>query len=120
MARKRNQGWSEFRDSTETHPNFRGPIGNGIAFVNCHYVVQVREYDDPRFGLVVHLWIRNNDGSTFHDWQEFQRIKNELVGPEWTAVEVYPPQSELVDDANLYHLFCFKNCGHLPFTLKGE
>lgn len=48
-------------------------------------------------------------------WWEAQRIKNELAGPDATAVEVYPPQREVVDDANAYHLWVLPQA--LPFSL---
>lgn len=48
-------------------------------------------------------------------WWEAQRIKNELAGPEATAVEVYPPQGEVIDEANAYHLWVLPN--PLPFSL---
>lgn len=38
-------------------------------------------------------------------WHEAQRIKNEIAGPDATAVEIYPPHAEVVDDANAYHLW---------------
>lgn len=38
-------------------------------------------------------------------WLEAQRIKNEIAGADATAVEVYPPQSEVVDHADAYHLW---------------
>lgn len=49
-------------------------------------------------------------------WWEMQRIKNELVGEDATAVEVYPPQSEVVDGADMFHLWVLD--GPLPFTLS--
>lgn len=57
---------------------------------------------------VVLLGISNFDQSARHDWREFQRIKNELVGPEWEAVEIHPPESRLVDPSNFYLLWCFE------------
>ena len=38
-------------------------------------------------------------------WREAQRIKDELLGPTVTAIEVYPPQAEIVDAADMYHLW---------------
>jgi hypothetical protein len=35
-----------------------------------------------------------------HDWRDLQRIKNQLVGPECEAVELYPAESRKVDTAN--------------------
>ena len=57
---------------------------------------------------MIHLSIRNADRSARHDWRDFQRIKNQLAGPEWEAVEIYPAESRLVDAANQYHLWCFQ------------
>lgn len=48
-------------------------------------------------------------------WWEMQRIKNEIVGEDATAVEVYPPQSEVVDGADMFHLWVLD--APLPFTL---
>lgn len=42
------------------------------------------------------------DGIT---WDELQRVKNETLGPDVWCVEVYPPESELVDVANMRHLW---------------
>lgn len=48
-------------------------------------------------------------------WPEAQRIKNELAGAEATAVEVYPPENEVIDQADMYHLWVLP--GRLPFSL---
>lgn len=48
-------------------------------------------------------------------WHEMQRIKDELAGTEATAVEVYPPHSELVDAADMFHIWVVQ--GRLPFSL---
>lgn len=38
-------------------------------------------------------------------WWEMQRIKNEIAGEDAVAVEVYPPQSEVVDGADMFHIW---------------
>lgn len=48
-------------------------------------------------------------------WPEMQRIKDEIAGPSATAVEVYPPAAEVVDQADMYHLWVLP--GRLPFSL---
>lgn len=48
-------------------------------------------------------------------WPEMQRIKDEIAGTDATAVEVYPPQSEIIDQANMYHLWVLP--APLPFSL---
>jgi len=56
---------------------------------------------------VVHLSIKRHDQEPFQDWRDLQRIKNELVGPENEAVQLYPRESRLVDAANQVHLWVF-------------
>lgn len=51
------------------------------------------------------IYARANDAR--HDWREYQQIKNDLVGPEWEAVELYPAESRLVDPSNAFYLWCF-------------
>lgn len=38
-------------------------------------------------------------------WDELQVIKNEFAGEETTAVEVYPPQHEVVNQMPMRHLW---------------
>jgi hypothetical protein len=56
---------------------------------------------------LVHLSIKRRDKRPVHDWRDLQRIKNELLGPEHEAVELYPAESRLVDAANQFHLWGF-------------
>lgn len=51
-------------------------------------------------------------------WSEKQRIKDELIGPERLAVEVFPPRSELVDQADAYHLWVLPEGFTLPFGVE--
>jgi len=55
---------------------------------------------------IVQLSIRRLDRGAARDWRDFQRIKNQLVGPECEAIELYPAESRLVDTANQFHLWC--------------
>lgn len=59
-----------------------------------------------------HLSIRNNDRSARHDWRDFQRIKDQLCGPAWEAIELYPAADRCLDEANQFHLWAFN--GTLP------
>jgi hypothetical protein len=62
---------------------------------------------------MVHLNIRRIDGEPIlRDWRDFQEIKNQLVGPECEAVELYPAESRKVDTSNKYHLWCFTDPAH--------
>lgn len=63
----------------------------------------------------VHLSIKRNDRAAVRDWRHFQRIKNEIMGPEREAVELYPAESTLVDESNQYHLWVLPKGGRFPF-----
>lgn len=63
-----------------------------------------------------HLAIRNTS-NTEVTWSQKQRIKNELAGEHSQAVEIFPPQSELIDEAPMYHLWVIPEGAELPFTI---
>lgn len=86
--------------------------------LNQKYSVQFFE-KFTAWGIVEHLIIRRHDTKAIHSWYDLQRIKNELVGSDRTAVEVYPSESQLVDDENLYHLWVLPSGFELPFGLHG-
>ncbi len=48
-------------------------------------------------------------------WHEMQRIKDEIAGHDATAIEVYPPHDQIVDDADMFHIWVLR--GNLPFGL---
>lgn len=52
-----------------------------------------------------HLTVEKFDGTDGVTWDELQAVKNEMLGPEAACVEVYPPESELVNDVNRRHLW---------------
>jgi hypothetical protein len=75
-------------------------------YINDIYQVQVRDIQ----GKLVHLNIRRRDGGPImRDWRHFQQIKNELVGPECEAIELYPAESRKVDASNKFHLWAVKD-----------
>jgi len=81
------------------------------VFTNDTYRVQVRR-DPP----IVQLTISRLDGEPAKDWRHFQQIKNELVGPEFEAIELFPAESRLVDMDNEYHLWVNTETGfRFPF-----
>lgn len=56
---------------------------------------------------------RWQDGIT---WDELQQIKNEVGYFAHTAVEVYPPMRDLVDENSIRHLWVLD--GSLPFSWR--
>lgn len=106
MSRAR---WTEFEafyipDDLRGFPDDRG-------WVNSLYQV----VESPMAPGWIHLSVKRRDGNPVHDWRDLQRIKNELVGPEAEAVELYPAESRLVDAANRFHLWCSTTQGKFPF-----
>ncbi len=81
-----------------------------VCYRNEVFAVLERDAGDG----VTHLAVASLSGVRPR-WWEMQRIKNELSGPERTAVEVYPPQSEAVDEADMFHIWVLP--GPLPFGI---
>jgi len=69
-------------------------------------------------GEVVWLSIKRLDKDTIHDWRDLQQIKNEVVGEEAEAIEIYPAESRKMDVANQYHLFAFTT--QIPIGFVGR
>ena len=108
----------------ELRPRFKDPKiekWREENYLNNRYSVQISDYSAWLHGVghdqVVHLWIRHHTGVMPHSWSDLQRIKNEIVGPEYLALEVYPRMSELTDEANIAHLWVMPPDYVLPFTL---
>ena len=71
------------------------------GWANDLYHVAVERLDTG----FVHLAIRRRDGRAKHDWRHLQQIKNEVVGAECEAVELFPAESRKWDTSNTFHLF---------------
>lgn len=106
------QPWGEWEDgfvpakAIELSPRLEG----STIKMNNHFQVWIRE-EKGKEGWPDMIWlsIKRHDKEAFHDWRIFQRIKNELVGEENEAVEIYPAESRKVDTANQYHLWVMKD-----------
>lgn len=100
----------------KTLPTGTGGCGWNMEVRAVHWNSVFSVLERPTTGAT-HFAITSLSGirPSFH---EIQRIKNELAGPDATAVEVYPPQSELVDEADMFHFFVVDP---LPFSIfKGR
>lgn len=82
-------------------------LARAQVFQNDLYEVVVYRDKPPGLPALVHLSVKRRDRAAVHDWRHLQRIKNEILGPEHEAVELYPAESRLVDAANQYHLWGF-------------
>ena len=96
-------------------------LGNGWfgelnrAYTDGEYAVMTRRVE-TEWGEITHACIRNVENTDI-PWAEKQRIKDELFGVERVAVEVFPARSDLVDEANMYHIWVLPAEMKLPFSL---
>ena len=106
-----------------TIKNFpKGSAGSGWAadfntcYVNGIFSVLDRELKTS-WGKVRHLAVASLSGIR-PSWHEMQRIKNEIAGPSTTAIEVYPPDDRVVDEADMFHVWVLPS--KLPFGIHGK
>jgi hypothetical protein len=109
--------WTPFEKAT-LHPDV-AKEGFDQCWKNSRYTVLVRYMKDTYGDDLVHLSVKRNDKNPMHDWRDMQRIKNEILGDEEEAMELYPAESRLVDTANQYHLWCFAG-RKAPFGYNSE
>jgi hypothetical protein len=67
-------------------------------------------------GKVEHAGICTATGTGL-TWAEKQKIKDEIFGLDATAIEVFPARANLVDAANMYHLWVLPAGHALPFGI---
>ena len=79
------------------------------------YSTQLLQVRTP-WGWTNHIRVRRLDGGDGIPWDDLQTIKNELLGKDATCVEVYPAEHELVNEANIRHLWEVPG-DFLPFGL---
>jgi hypothetical protein len=71
---------------------------NKITKIYKNYIIEL--YNDN------HIIIRKTDKSPVNvSWYEMQFIKNIVIGPDEYAIEIYPSEDDLVDNANIRHLW---------------
>ena len=80
------------------------------VWINNIYDVSVNKFE---YGPLIHLSIKLHDKSQIFGskWQHFQWIKNDILGEDYEAVELYPSESRMVNTANQYHLWALKDKG---------
>lgn len=95
----------------------KGTIGTGwtYGFETAHKNKVFSVLDRTLEGGVRHLAVSSLSGIR-PSWREMQRIKDELAGCDRTAIEVYPPATEIVDEADMFHIWVLT--APLPFGLR--
>jgi hypothetical protein len=66
------------------------------------------------------LSVKRKDRAPINNWRHLQQIKNDVCGKNYTAVEIYPSEKNLIDQANQYHLWVFTDGTELPFGWTGQ
>ena len=116
LARKPFGPW-EKRDISIHHPDrVLGLNWREDCYLNNRYSVQISD-QETSWGTVVHLWICRHDATQPRAWMDLQRIKNELIGEDRIAVEVFPAENNFKNSANMAHLWVLPEGMNLPFTL---
>lgn len=108
---RRTGAWGPWETLLLDPPQDFGHVG---IFSKAHRCAVFSVLDRLDYSGARHLAISSLSGIR-PSWPEAQRIKNELAGEGATAVEVYPPQGEVIDQADMYHLWVLP--GRLPFSI---
>lgn len=95
----------------------QNPKGWAYQFETAHVNDVFSVLDRTLPNGVRHLGVSSLSGIR-PTWPEMQRIKDDIAGIEATAVEVYPPQAEIIDQADMFHIWVLP--GSLPFSLHHE
>lgn len=85
-----------------------GTPDGGEMWENSRYLVTVRRHTagwPSDNGPFVQIGVSSHDGQARHDWRDFQRIKNDVCGEDWEAIELYPSERRLMDPSNYYMLW---------------
>ena len=88
-----------------------------VRWNNDKYQVAIFEAEmSGDFPDMWHLSIKRHDRYPIFNWRDIQTLKNELIGEDNEAVQLFPAESRLVDGANQYHLFVLKDASiRFPF-----
>lgn len=113
---KLHRGWEPLKrldndPRFQRNPDIPPELQGDEIWLSERYQCTVRylKSSDPSLPVgregMMHLSIHANDRGPMRNWRHLQQIKNEVAGEDRTAVEVFPPEHELTDSANEYHLF---------------
>jgi len=87
-----------------------------VTYSNNLYVVVI-EMTSP----LIHACVRRHDRKPCTDWNHLQQIKNELIGAEHEAVELFPAESRLINITNECHLWAHPKAGFcFPFGFSAS
>jgi hypothetical protein len=71
------------------------------------YIVERTDLSNQKSAFEFKLAVKRRDKQPIRTWRVLQDIKNQIAGDDRYAIEVYPPESEVTDTGNIYHLWVF-------------
>lgn len=110
--------WVEITDEDHTKILMKEIKGEKPVRIWRNGCFIVQAYNTPNSWGAVRLMIRWLDARPDHDWGLFQRIKNDLFGPDRVALEVYPSERNKQDVANMYWLWVMPEGFVVPIEIK--
>lgn len=111
------QGKGEWREINPPDPRLYPSLAGSRAMMNNLHMVVIKDVETTQ-GVVRHLHIQRLDRRPIHKWESLQQVKNEICGVQAEAVEIYPPQDEVVNAYNHYHLWVLPEGIKMPFGLR--
>lgn len=118
---RKDPPWTPFVEAALPPPEELACIGNPVRILlNSRYQVQVHEVPESALGPLVWLNLKRHDLAPLRDWRDLQRLKNEILGPDVEAVELFPAEGRLVDMANQYHLWALARGERFPFGFQAR
>ena len=95
---------------------FLRKVFNQEVWTNDLYMATVnRRMNKEVSAEIAEISITRKDREPIHDWRHFQQIKNDIVGEDSEAIEIYPNEKRLMDTANTYWLYAFPKDYIVPF-----
>ena len=85
---------------------------------NNRYTVNIHFLGGDRDGFV-ELAVHNHNRTPHVPWRHLQQIKNEIMGADREAIQLFPAESRLVDTANEYWLYVYP-IGKAPMRKRGK
>lgn len=118
-ARERASGqWSPFlRANVKGQVKGAGWLRDVHSIVKNPWCVLLVRTVMTAWGPIEHCAIRTASEGEM-TWKEKQKIKDEVFGPDRVAMEVMPRHDDIVDGANMYHIWVLPPGYVLPFGLN--
>lgn len=110
----KSEAWGKWLGATVTTQTMSGEGAVWSLWQNDLFIVTATPFECI-WGACIHLVARAKTPDTLLGWAEKQRIKDMVAGAFRVAIEVFPPASEVVDQAPAYHLWVLPVGFKLPF-----